>query len=183
MGWIKVPPAHHPLFRDALPDDRRVMTLPMFGGVAAKVNGHIFAGLFQRSVVIWLPEADRPEALALDGAAPFDPMGTGWSNSDKIMMPEALMDDPRELRAWIARAFAAAVARPPKVAKVKVAKPTRKSKPVTKLTPVAKATATVTPVATAKATVKPVATSKPARKPVATSKPARKPTRRAGSST
>lgn len=43
MAWIKVPPEHHPVFRAALPRDPRVETLQMFGGVAAKVNGHFFA--------------------------------------------------------------------------------------------------------------------------------------------
>ncbi len=117
MAWVKVPPEHHPLFHAALPKDRRVQTMNMFGGVAAKVNGHIFAGLFGRSVMLLLPERDRAEALALEGAAPFDPMGDGRARSDKIMLPEAMMDDADELRAWIARAFAAAARLPPKAPK------------------------------------------------------------------
>ena len=60
----------------------------MFGGVAAKVNGNIFAGLFGRSTMVWSPEPERGRALALDGAAPFDPMGDGRARSDKIMLPE-----------------------------------------------------------------------------------------------
>ncbi len=117
MAWVKVPPEHHPLFHAALPKDRRVQTMNMFGGVAAKVNGHIFAGLFGRSVMLLLPERERAEALALEGAAPFDPMGDGRARSDKIMLPEAMMDDADELRAWIARAFAAAARLPPKAPK------------------------------------------------------------------
>jgi hypothetical protein len=114
MPWIKVPPEHHQIFRTALPGDRRVETIQMFGGIAAKVNGHIFAGLFGRSTMIWLPEGERVEALALDGAAPFDPMGNGRT-SDKVMLPEAMMARPAELRRWIARAFTAAAELPPKV--------------------------------------------------------------------
>jgi hypothetical protein len=49
MAWIKVPPENHAIFLAALPKDPRVETIKMFGGVAAKVNGHIFAGLFGRS--------------------------------------------------------------------------------------------------------------------------------------
>src|SRR5262252_1305676 len=108
MAWVKVPPEHHPLFLAALPKDKRVETMKMFGGVAAKVNGHIFAGLFGRSTMIWLPEAERAEALALPGAAPFDPMGDGRARSDKVMLPERMMRDPAALRGWIARAFKAA---------------------------------------------------------------------------
>jgi hypothetical protein len=114
MAWVKVPVEHHPIFQAALPDDPRVETKPMFGGIAAKVNGHVFAGLFGRSTMIWLPEPDRPDALALPGAAPFDPMGDGRATSNKVMLPERMMTNPSELRRWIARAFTAAARLPPK---------------------------------------------------------------------
>jgi hypothetical protein len=39
MAWIKIPADNHPVFLAALPKDRRITTLKMFGGVAAKVNG------------------------------------------------------------------------------------------------------------------------------------------------
>jgi len=122
MAWVKVPPENHPLFQAALPKDDRVETMAMFGGVAAKVNGHIFAGLFGRSTMLSLPEPDRAAALALDGAAPFDPMGDGRARSEKVMLPERMMRDPKELRSWIGRAFKAAAKLPPKVAKKKAAK-------------------------------------------------------------
>jgi len=125
MAWVKVPPEHHPIFHAALPKDPRVETLKMFGGVAAKVNGHIFAGLFGRSTMIWLPEPERAQALALEGAAPFDPMGDGRARSDKIMLPERFMSDPPELRRWIARAFKGAAALAPKEAKPKATKKKR----------------------------------------------------------
>jgi hypothetical protein len=115
MAWVKVPPEHHPAFHAALPNDPRVETKPMFGGIAAKVNGHVFAGLFGRSTMIWLPEPDRADALALPGAAPFDPMGDGRATSQKVMLPERVMANPAELRRWIGRAFAAVVQLPPKV--------------------------------------------------------------------
>ncbi len=117
MAWVKVPAEHHPLFRAALPKDPRVETMQMFGGIAAKVNGHIFAGLFGRSTMVWLPEPERAAALALEGAEPFDPMGNGRVRSDKVMLPEAMMDEPAELRAWVGRAFKSAAALPAKEAK------------------------------------------------------------------
>jgi hypothetical protein len=117
MAWVKVPPEHHPLFLAALPDDPRVETLRMFGGIAAKVNGHFFAALFGRSVAVQLPEIEQTEALALDGAAYFDPMGDGRRRSDKVMLPEALMNQPEALRAWVARAFVSALTLPPKAEK------------------------------------------------------------------
>ena len=117
MAWTKVPPENHPLFYAALPKDKRVETLLMFGGIAAKVNGNMFAGLFGRSAMVYLDEKDRKAALALDGAAPFDPMGTGRVTSDKVMLPEDVMHDPPELARWLAKAFKSAAALPPKSAK------------------------------------------------------------------
>ena len=117
MAWVKVPPENHPIFFAALPKDPRVETVRMFGGVAAKVNGHLFAGLFGRSTMVLLAESDRATALALKGAAPFDPMGDGRARSDKVMLPERMMSNPAELRQWLARAFHSAALLPVKVGK------------------------------------------------------------------
>jgi TfoX/Sxy family transcriptional regulator of competence genes len=138
MAWIKVPPENRPLFLAALPSDPRVETQQMFGGVAAKVNGHVFAGLFGRSTMVWLAEPDRAEALALEGAAPFDPMGDGRARSDKVMLPEGMMDDAPELRRWIARAFQAASALPVKAPKKAAKAPAPAKPPSAKTRPAAK---------------------------------------------
>lgn len=127
MPWVKVPSEHHPVFRAALPNDPRVDSIAMFGGVAARVNGHVFAGLFGRSTMLLLSEPDRTEALALEGAALFDPMGDGRVRSDKVMLPESMMRNPDQLRRWIARAFEAAANLPEK--KRKVAKRAKKAGP------------------------------------------------------
>src|SRR3954468_23161876 len=129
MAWVKVPPENHPVFHAALPKDPRVETMKMFGGLAAKVNGHIFAGLFGRSTMLLLPEADRAKALALEGAAPFDPMGDGRARSDKIMLPESMMKDPAELRRWIARAFKGASTLPAKAPKARARKAAKPASP------------------------------------------------------
>jgi hypothetical protein len=117
MAWVRVPPEHHPIFLAALPKDPRVETMKMFGGVAASVSGHVFAGLFGRSTMLLLAGPDRAAALALDGASLFDPMGNGRVRSDKVMLPESVMANPAKLRGWIARAFDAAATLPKKAAK------------------------------------------------------------------
>jgi TfoX/Sxy family transcriptional regulator of competence genes len=127
MAWTKIPPENHPLFRAALPKDRRIETLQMFGGVAAKVNGNLFGGTFGRSVMLLLSPDDREEALELDGAAPFDPMGNGAKRSDKVQMPESIMDEPAELRAWVKRSFDYAATLPEKAAKRPAKKPARRT--------------------------------------------------------
>jgi hypothetical protein len=135
MVWVKVPPENHPIFHAALPADPRVETVQMFGGVAAKVNGHLFAGLFGRSTMVLLVESDRAAALALEGASLFDPMGNGRVRSDKVMLPEAIMGRPVELRRWIARAFEAAALLPKKEPKAAPARRAAKqNKPAKKLT-------------------------------------------------
>ncbi len=164
MAWVKVPVEHHPIFLDALPRDPRIERLNMFGGIAVKVNGHLFAGLFGRSTIVELPEPDRAEALALEGAGPFDPMGNGRVMSKKVMLPESIMADEEELRAWISRAFQAALALPPKEERGKprkVKKPSRAA---------AKARAAARP---AKPKAKAKAKTRAARKaPPATKRPA-----------
>lgn len=131
MAWVKVPSANHPIFRAALPKDPRVETVEMFGGVAAKVNGNVFAGLFGHSTMIWLPEPERARALALEGAAPFDPMGNGRVRSDKVMLPESMLRKPAELRRWLALAFEGAARLPAKATKP-APKKTAAKKPVPK---------------------------------------------------
>ena len=126
MAWVKVPPENHPLFHAALPKDPRVETMKLFGGVAAKVNGNVFAGLFGRSTMLRLDDDDKAAALALEGAGLFDPMGNGRVMSDKVMLPESVMSHPAELRRWIARAFKAAAKLPAKAAKKKAAKKAKK---------------------------------------------------------
>lgn len=105
MAWVKIPKENHPLFHAALPQDPRISTVNMFGGVAAKVNGQMFAGLFGRGAIVKLSPTDQRDALALDGAALFDPMGTGRVMRDTVLLPEQVMDEPDELRAWLRKAL------------------------------------------------------------------------------
>jgi TfoX/Sxy family transcriptional regulator of competence genes len=106
MAWVKIPAEHHPVFLAALPQDRRISTIQMFGGIAARANGYMFGGLFARSAIVRLSASDQRAALALDGAAPFDPMSNGRVMKDTIALPESVMEDPAELSDWLARAFA-----------------------------------------------------------------------------
>ena len=116
MAWVKIPPENHPLFLAALPRDPRVTTMRMFGAVVAKANGYLFGGLFARSVLVRLSPADQQVALALDGTAPFDPMGNGRVMRNTLLLPEDVLDDASELRTWLARALAYTLTLPPKPA-------------------------------------------------------------------
>lgn len=141
MAWIKIPKENHAVFYERLPEDKRIQTLQMFGAAAAKVNGHLFGGLFARSFMVKLGDADHAEALALDGAERFDPMGNGGVMSNSVLMPESMMDEPDEMRAWLRRAFDYTVTLPAKKAVAKKAT-TKKAttKKVTTKAPTKKAT-------------------------------------------
>src|SRR5215831_7303889 len=105
MAWVKIPKENHPLFRDCLPRDPRVSTVNMFGGVAAKVNGQMFRGLFARGAVVKISPTDQQTALAIDGAEMFDPMGNGRVMRDTVFLPESVVAEPDELRGWLVKAL------------------------------------------------------------------------------
>lgn len=155
MAWVKVPPENHPLFHASLPRDPRVSTVNMFGGVAAKVNGQMFAGLFARSALVKLSPADQQVALALDGAGPFAPMGDGRAMRDTVLLPESVMDEPDELRGWLRKALDYTASLPPKTQKPK---PSAMSRP--KVAAKLKAAAKPTAASQAKAAGKVKAASK-----------------------
>src|SRR5215471_13375886 len=117
MAWVKIPKENHPLFHACLPQDPRVSTVNMFGGVAAKVNGQMFAGLFGRGAIVKLSAGDQRTALAIDGAAMFDPMGNGRVMRDTVLLPESVMGEPEELRGWLRKALDYTSALPAKKAK------------------------------------------------------------------
>ena len=117
MAWVKIPKEHHALFYARLPRDKRIQTLQMFGAAAAKVNGHLFGGLFAKSFMVKLGDDDHATALALDGAERFDPMGNGRVMSNSVLMPESLMDDADEMTVWLQKALDYAGTLPPKAAK------------------------------------------------------------------
>lgn len=115
MAWVKVPKENHPLFHACLPRDPRISTVNMFGGVVAKVNGHMFAGLFGRGAIVKLSAEDCRHALALDGATMFDPMGNRRVMDETVLLPESVMDEPAELKRWLRKALDHTATRPPKL--------------------------------------------------------------------
>src|SRR5262245_22195633 len=112
MGWTKIPKEHHPIFREALPEDARVETLNMFGGVAGLVNGHMFGGLRATTAVVRLPED-----VAVPGGSAFDPTGSGRIMKEMVVLPEAIFHDARALRHWLTRGLEHTATLPPKVKK------------------------------------------------------------------
>ena len=104
-------------FRALVPEAENVQVKPMFGSLAAFVNGNMFMGLHGDEVGIRLGEADKERLLAIDGAGPFGPGGRPMKAY--VTLPAAWLhggDDP-QADAWVAKALEHTAAMPPKAKK------------------------------------------------------------------
>ena len=109
----------------------------MFGYPSAFVNGNMFAGTFQDSIIVRLAETDRAALLRLKGAAPFEPMGHPMK--EYIVVPAGMVAKPKELGAWIERGHRYALTLPAKgTAKKTTAKKSADTKQTAKTTAVRK---------------------------------------------
>jgi TfoX/Sxy family transcriptional regulator of competence genes len=82
---------------DVLAANGDVEKSQMMGMPSLKRNGKLFAGLWKDSMTFKLPdESTREQALALDGAALFDPGGRGRPFKEWVAVPSAHADRWRE---------------------------------------------------------------------------------------
>jgi TfoX/Sxy family transcriptional regulator of competence genes len=100
-AWKKTSPELVAAFDKAVPASPSVTRRPMFGYASAFVNGNMFAGTFQNSIVVRLAETDRAALLKVKGATPFAPMG--YPMKAYIVVPAGIVVKPMELGAWIER--------------------------------------------------------------------------------
>ncbi len=104
-------------FRSLVPQDPRVEVKPMFGNVAAFVDGNMFMGLFGADVGLKLDDAGRESLLAEPGAGPFGPAERPMGGY--VTMPAAWRSAPDTAAPWIQRALEHVGSLPPKKAKPK----------------------------------------------------------------
>jgi len=125
--WRRAPDALIQQFGRAVEGLPGVEPRKMFGYPAVFVNGNMFAGLFQDSVILRLSAGDRG---SLPGATPFEPM-PGRPMREYVVAPASVVDSTKQLRAWLERARSFAASLPPKERARKPAKAaaTRKAKP------------------------------------------------------
>ena len=100
-AWKKTSPELVATFDKAVPVSPSVTRRPMFGYASAFVNGNMFAGTFQDSIVVRLAETDRAALLKVKGAAPFAPMGHPMK--EYVVVPASIVSKPKELGTWIER--------------------------------------------------------------------------------
>ena len=102
-------------FRAVVPEDPRVEIKPMFGNLAAFVNGNMFMGLFGSDLGLKLPDADRERLLAEDGAGPYGPPERPMGGY--VTAPAEWRSTPRTLEPWTAKALEYVAGLPPKKSK------------------------------------------------------------------
>lgn len=106
-------------FTRLVPDEPAVTMRPMFGNLAAFVNGNMFAGLFGEDLFVRLPD-DQSGPIRKQGGRDFEPM-PGHAMKGYVMVPTNWSSKPAPTKAWIAASLAFARGLPPKVAASKKA--------------------------------------------------------------
>ena len=87
-----------------------------FGYPCLYVGGNMVSGLHQSNWHVRLDPAGSAEALALDGARPFEPM-PGRAMTGYTVLPSAVIADDDAIRRWVQRAIQFGATLPPKTAK------------------------------------------------------------------
>ncbi|MFN2543101.1 MAG: TfoX/Sxy family protein [Actinomycetota bacterium] len=105
-------------FESLVPDAPGVTVRPMFGNVAAFVNGNMFLALLGPQVAVRLDEADREELLNQKGAQPFAPM-PGRPMKEYVVLPEAWRKQRKKAESWVERGLDWTASLPPKQPKKK----------------------------------------------------------------
>ena len=104
-------------FRALMPKDAAVSLRPMFGNLAAFVNGNMFCGIYGEELMVRLP-ADEIEALKKQGGRDFEPVA-GHKMGGYVVVPGNWRAKPPS--ALIKRALEVARKMPAKTAKKKAA--------------------------------------------------------------
>jgi TfoX/Sxy family transcriptional regulator of competence genes len=90
-------------FLALVPKDPALTTRPMFGNMAAFVNGNLFAGLFGDALFVRLPDAAR-EKLKKQGGKDFEPM-PGRAMTGYVCVAASWRGKPAPARAAIGEAL------------------------------------------------------------------------------
>jgi TfoX/Sxy family transcriptional regulator of competence genes len=100
MHMPKPTEASRALFTHLVPKDERVEVKPMFGNVAAFVNGNMFMGVFGPDVGLKLADADL-DALRAAGGQPFGPAERPMGGY--VALPSAFTEDAAQ--PWVRKSL------------------------------------------------------------------------------
>lgn len=111
-SFPKADPEAKAAFEALLEPHPPVSIRPMFGNVAAFVNGNMFSGVFGEDLFVRLPEEEREE-LKRAGGGDFAPMA-GRTMKEYATLPRTWREDGDLAATWIERSLAWAGELPPK---------------------------------------------------------------------
>jgi TfoX/Sxy family transcriptional regulator of competence genes len=114
-------------FTKLVPGEPQVTMRPMFGNLAAFVNGNMFAGLFGEDLFVRLSEADSA-SVRKQGGRDFEVM-PGRAMRGYVTVPSTWRTKPDAAKGWIKGALEHTRQVPPKVTSSKAAKATRPGPP------------------------------------------------------
>jgi TfoX/Sxy family transcriptional regulator of competence genes len=117
MKLRKSPEALVATFDDVMPGPPATKR-KMFGFPAGFINGNMFMGLFEDSMILRLPAELREELIQLHGAKLFAPMA-GRVMKEYVALPEPLVRDRAQLASWVGKALVHGESLEPKAAKAK----------------------------------------------------------------
>jgi TfoX/Sxy family transcriptional regulator of competence genes len=127
-------------FQRIVPPDPAVTTRPMFGNLAAFVNGNLFCGLFGEDLFVRVSDDDQA-TIRNQGGKAFEPM-QGRAMTGYVIVPAGWQARPAPAQSWIVTALiwsrrlpskASKPSKPAKAAKpAKPAKKTGRTKPAKK---------------------------------------------------
>jgi TfoX/Sxy family transcriptional regulator of competence genes len=106
-------------FTKLVPAGPAVTMRPMFGNLAAFVNGNMFAGLFGEDLFVRVSD-DEGAKVRKQGGRDFEPM-PGRAMRGYVTVPSTWRSKPAAARAWIMVALKQTQKMPPKVPAAKKA--------------------------------------------------------------
>ena len=114
---LKIPSSDKKLeifFRALIPEDAAIVIRPMFGNVAAFVNGNLFSGLYGSNLFVRLSnDRERNDLLKVEDAKIFEPM-KGRLMKEYVCVPREWLTQASLVTPWISRSLESTRKLPPK---------------------------------------------------------------------
>ncbi len=110
-------------FSAIVPAEPAITLRPMFGNLAAFVNGNMFTGLFGEGLFVRLPDAEA-DAVIKKGGKPFEPVA-GHRMGGYVMVWSDWQKRPDSVKPLIGRALTLTKAMPAKAKKPAAARKKR----------------------------------------------------------
>ncbi|MBB5747618.1 TfoX/Sxy family transcriptional regulator of competence genes [Brevundimonas variabilis] len=100
------PKALQAIMEAASPPDLELAFRPMFGGIFGYADGKAFASLSNVGLALKMTGADHTALSAVPDVKPLRYEPQDPPSKSYLLLPEAVLSDPDNLRSWIARGAA-----------------------------------------------------------------------------